>query len=197
MAVHNPVGSGVSLAIGTGSTYVTFKQESAAVRIHAKGSDCYVAIGTEPTVALTDYYIPQDTTALLSLGKVRSNRVTGITTGYNETTIDFAEGTGSPFDVGELVELQVFGNNQLSFGPTAGLGTFAQPAYVTSINSNLGQGGYNSTRITVDADLQGTVLASTGSTFSDAQMSKVVRVAIGKGTSGTAYIQQIQITQEA
>ena len=39
MAVHNPVGSGVSLAIGTGSTYVTFKQESAAVRIHAKGSD--------------------------------------------------------------------------------------------------------------------------------------------------------------
>ena len=143
------------------------------------------------------YYIPQNTTALLSLSKVRSNRVTGITTGYNETTIDFAEGTGSPFDVGQLVELQVFGNNQLSFGPTAGLGTFAQPAYVTSINSNLGQGGYNSTRITVDADLQGTVLASTGSTFSDAQMSKVVRVAIGKGTSGTAYIQQIQITQEA
>ena len=197
MAVHNPVGSGVSLAIGVGNTYVTFKQESSAVRIHAKGSDCYVAIGTEPTVALTDYYIPQDTTALISLSKVRSNRVTGITTGYNETTIDFAEGTGSPFDVGQLVELQVFGNNQLSFGPTAGLGTFAQPAYVTSINSNLGQGGYNSTRITVDADLQGTVLASTGSTFVDAQMSKVVRVAIGKGTSGTAYIQQIQITQEA
>ena len=198
MAVHNPVGSGVSLAIGAGSTYVTFKQESAAVRIHAKGSDCYVAIGTEPTVALTDYYIPQDTTALISLSKVRSNRVTGITTGYNETTIDFAEGTGSPFDVGQLVELQVFGNNQLSFGPTAGLGTFAQPAYVTSINSNLGQGGYNSTRITVDADLQGTVLASTGSTFSDAQMSKVVRVAIGTGSgTGTAYIQQIQITQEA
>ena len=197
MAVHNPVGSGVSLDIGIGSTYVTFKQESSAVRIHAKGSDCYVAIGTEPTVALTDYYIPQDTTALISLSKVRSNRVTGITTGYNETTIDFAEGTGSPFDVGQLVELQVFGNNQLSFGPTAGLGTFAQPAYVTSINSNLGQGGYNSTRITVDADLQGTVLASTGSTFVDAQMSKVVRVAIGKGTSGTAYIQQIQITQEA
>ena len=86
----------------------------------------------------------------------------------------------------------------MSFGVTTnGLGTFAQPAYVTSINSNLGQGGYNSTRITVDADLQGTVLASTGSTFSDAQMSKVVRVAIGKGTgSGTAYIQQIQITQE-
>ena len=198
MAVHNPVGSGVSLAIGAASTYVTFKQQSAAVRIHAKGSDCYVAIGTEPTVALTDYYIPQDTTALLSLSKVRSNRVTGITTGYNETTIDFAEGTGSPFDVGQLVELQVFGNNQLSFGPTAGLGTFAQPAYVTSINSNLGQGGYNSTRITVDADLQGTVLASTGSTFSDAQMSKVVRVAIGTGSgTGTAYIQQIQITQEA
>ena len=92
--------------------------------------------------------------------------------------------------------LDVTGNSVLSFGPGVGVAT-ANAAYVTSINSNLGQGGYNSTRITVDADLQGTVLASTGSTFSDAQMSKVVRVAIGKGTSGTAYIQQIQITQEA
>ena len=194
MAVHNPVGSGVSLAIGAASTYVTFKQQSAAVRIHAKGSDCHVAIGTEPTVSLTDYYIPQDTTALISLSKVKSNRVTGITTGYGETTIDFAEGTGSPFNVGQLVELQVFGNNQLSFGPTAGLGTFAQPAYVTSINSNLGQGGYNSTRITVDFDSQD--LAASDGTFPWAQLHKVARVGLGSasnGGSGIAYVQQIQI----
>ena len=85
------------------------------MRIHAKGSDCHVAIGTEPTAANTQIIIfLQDTTALISLSKVKSNRVTGITTGYGETTIDFAEGTGSPFDVGQLVELQVFGNNQLS-----------------------------------------------------------------------------------
>ena len=47
--------------------------------------------------------------------------------------------------------LDVTGNSVLSFGPGVGVAT-ANAAYVTSINSNLGQGGYNSTRITVDFD---------------------------------------------
>ena len=197
MAVHKPVGTGQTITIGAASTYVEFKQESPYVRIYAKGTDTFVAINTNPTADATGYYIPSNTSAILSMDKVRSNRVVGITTGVGETTLDFAEGTGSPVDVGQLVMLDVTGNSVLSFGPGVGVAT-ANAAYVTSINSNLGQGGYNSTRITVDADLQATVLASTGSTFVDAQMSKVVRVAIGTGSgTGTAYIQQIQITQEA
>ena len=200
MAAHNPVGNGVTIAIGAASTYVTLSQQSPYVRIYAKGTDTHVAIGTNPTATDTGYYIPSDSTAILSLGRVRSNRVTGITTGYGETTIDFAQGTGSPVDVGQLVEMTVTGNNQLSFGPTSGLGTFAQACYVTSINSELGEGGYNSTRITVDFDSQATVLASAGATFAWAQLSIVVRVGMGSasdGDSGIAYVQQIQTAGDA
>ena len=180
MAVHNPVGSGVSLAIGTGSTYVTFKQESAAVRIHAKGSDCYVAIGTEPTVALTDYYIPQDTTALLSLSKVRSNRVTGITTGAT-TTIDFAEGTGSPFEVGDAVSLTVTGQSDYDF----------THKIVSSVNTTSGVDGYFNTRIVVNHDSSAGNPASLLSSSQAILRGSFMVAAYGDGT-GTLHYQQVQ-----
>mgnify|MGYP003127473135 FL=1 len=197
MAVHNPVGTGQTITIGAASTYVEFKQESPYVRIYAKGTDTFVAINTNPTADATGYYIPSNTSAILSMDKVRSNRVVGITTGVGETTLDFAEGTGSPVDVGQLVMLDVTGNSVLSFGPGVGVAT-ANAAYVTSINSNLGQGGYNSTRITVDFDSQD--LAASDGTFPWAQLHKVARVGLGSasdGGSGIAYVQQIQIAGEA
>ena len=193
MAAHKPVGTGQTITIGAASTYVEFKQESPYVRIYAKGTDTFVAINTSPTADATGYYIPSNTSAILSMDKVRSNRVVGITTGVGETTLDFAEGTGSPVDVGQLVMLDVTGNSVLSFGPGVGVAT-ANAAYVTSINSNLGQGGYNSTRITVDFDSQD--LAASDGTFPWAQLHKVARVGLGSasnGGSGIAYVQQIQI----
>ena len=193
MAVHKPVGTGQTITIGAASTYIEFKQESPYVRIYAKGTDTFVAINTNPTADATGYYIPSNTSAILSMDKVRSNRVVGITTGVGETTLDFAEGTGSPVDVGQLVMLDVTGNSVLSFGPGVGVAT-ANAAYVTSINSNLGQGGYNSTRITVDFDSQD--LAASDGTFPWAQLHKVARVGLGSasnGGSGIAYVQQIQI----
>tara|TARA_B100000405_G_scaffold168683_1_gene118022 strand:- start:568 stop:1161 length:594 start_codon:yes stop_codon:yes gene_type:complete len=197
MAVHKPVGTGQTITIGAASTYVEFKQESPYVRIYAKGTDTFVAINTNPTADATGYYIPSNTSAILSMDKVRSNRVVGITTGVGETTLDFAEGTGSPVDVGQLVMLDVTGNSVLSFGPGVGVAT-ANAAYVTSINSNLGQGGYNSTRITVDFDSQD--LAASDGTFPWAQLHKVARVGLGSasdGGSGIAYVQQIQIAGDA
>ena len=197
MAAHKPVGTGQTIAIGAASTYVEFKQESPYVRIYAKGTDTFVAINTNPTADATGYYIPSNTSAILSMDKVRSNRVVGITTGVGETTLDFAEGTGSPVDVGQLVMLDVTGNSVLSFGPGVGVAT-ANAAYVTSINSNLGQGGYNSTRITVDFDSQD--LAASDGTFPWAQLHKVARVGLGSasdGGSGIAYVQQIQIAGDA
>ena len=197
MAAHNPVGTGQTITIGAASTYVEFKQESPYVRIYAKGTDTFVAINTNPTADATGYYIPSNTSAILSMDKVRSNRVVGITTGVGETTLDFAEGTGSPVDVGQLVMLDVTGNSVLSFGPGVGVAT-ANAAYVTSINSNLGQGGYNSTRITVDFDSQD--LAASDGTFPWAQLHKVARVGLGSasdGGSGIAYVQQIQIAGDA
>ena len=197
MAVHKPVGTGQTITIGAASTYVEFKQESPYVRIYAKGTDTFVAINTNPTADATGYYIPSNTSAIISMDKVRSNRVVGITTGVGETTLDFAEGTGSPVDVGQLVMLDVTGNSVLSFGTGVGVAT-ANAAYVTSINSNLGQGGYNSTRITVDFDSQD--LAASDGTFPWAQLHKVARVGLGSasdGGSGIAYVQQIQIAGDA
>ena len=197
MAVHKPVGTGQTITIGAASTYVEFKQESPYVRIYAKGTDTFVAINTNPTADATGYYIPSNTSAIVSMDKVKSNRVVGITTGVGETTLDFAEGTGSPVDVGQLVMLDVTGNSVLSFGPGVGVAT-ANAAYVTSINSNLGQGGYNSTRITVDFDSQD--LAASDGTFPWAQLHKVARVGLGSasdGGSGIAYVQQIQIAGDA
>ena len=197
MAAHKPVETGQTITIGAASTYVEFKQESPYVRIYAKGTDTFVAINTNPTADATGYYIPSNTSAIISMDKVRSNRVVGITTGVGETTLDFAEGTGSPVDVGQLVMLDVTGNSVLSFGPGVGVAT-ANAAYVTSINSNLGQGGYNSTRITVDFDSQD--LAASDGTFPWAQLHKVARVGLGSasdGGSGIAYVQQIQIAGDA
>ena len=133
----------------------------------------------------------------MSLGKVRSNRVVGITTGYGETTLDFAQGTGSPVDVGQLVMLEVTGNSVLSFGPGVGVAS-AHAAYVTSINSFGGVSGYESTRITVDFDSQD--LEASDGTFPWAQLHKVARVGLGSasdGGSGIAYVQQIQIAGDA
>ena len=195
MAAHNPVGTGVSVAISAASTSTTFKQESQYVRVVAVGGACHVAIGTNPTAATTDYYIPSGGTAVLSLGKVRSNRVVGITTGYGETTIDFAQGTGSPVDKNQLVSLEVTGNTALSFGPSLGIAT-ANAAYVKSINSFGGVSGYESTRIVVDRDSQ---YLTESSTFPWAQLQKVVRVAVigSHGSSGHAQIQQVQIAGDA
>ena len=197
MAAHKPVGTGASIARGAASTYVEFKQESQYVRVVAVGEDCHVAIGTEPTAGATDYYVPSGGTAVLSLDKVRSNRVVGVTTGTGETTIDFAQGTGSPVDVGQLVMLDITGNSVLSFGPGVGVAT-ANACYVTSINSSLGQSGYESTRITVDFDSQD-LAAAMPPTWSWAQLHKVARVAVinGSAGTGTAYIQQVQTAGDA
>ena len=197
MAAHKPGGTGTSIGIGVASTYVEFKQESQYVRVVAVGEDCHVAIGTEPTAGATDYYVPSGGTAVLSLDKVRSNRVVGVTTGTGETTIDFAQGTGSPVDVGQLVMLDITGNSVLSFGPGVGVAT-ANACYVTSINSSLGQSGYESTRITVDFDSQD-LAAAMPPTWSWAQLHKVARVAVinGSAGTGTAYIQQVQTAGDA
>ena len=195
MAAHKPVGSGTSIGIGVESTYVEFKQESQYVRVVAVGEDCHVAIGTEPTAGATDYYVTSGGTAVLSLDKVRSNRVVGVTTGTGETTIDFAQGTGSPVDKNQLVSLEVTGNSALSFGPSLGIAT-ANSAYVKSINSFGGVSGYESTRIVVDRDSQ---YLTESSTFPWAQLQKVVRVAVigSHGSSGHAQIQQVQIAGDA
>ena len=99
---HRVVGTGQSItfaAAGTAVTSSSFKVQSNTVRLCAVGCAVNVAIGTEPVASKTDYYIPSGGTAVLSLSKVRSNRISGFTTAQTlnsvaSSVLDIAEGQG-------------------------------------------------------------------------------------------------------
>lgn len=136
-----------------------------------------------PTATNTDYYVPSGGSVTLALTKA-SNRVVGITTGTS-TTIDFAEGTQSPFGVGDCVTLSASGQSYYDFSHQI----------VTSVNTSSGVNGYHQSRIIVSYNSSGIV-----TTFSsvDATLRTSQKLgAVGAGASGVLYYQQVQITNEA
>ena len=143
-------------------------------------SDAIAAISGNPTATASNYHVASGTSEVISLGNVKSQRVVGVTTG-STTTIDFPEGTGSPFEVGDSVELT-------GISPT---GINTSYAIVSSIDSSSGYSGYFDTRIVIDWDTsgQGAVTAGTG------ELREVFKVA-GKTSTGTGtlYVQQVQVS---
>ena len=102
---HKPVGNTKSISTSnTSARSDVISKQSNSLRVVAVGADCHVAIGTNPTATASNYYVASGTSEVISLGNVKSQRVVGVTTG-STTTIDFPEGTGSPFEVGDSVEL--------------------------------------------------------------------------------------------
>jgi hypothetical protein len=180
---HRPVGAGVSLAISTGVvTSTSFQSQSNVLRVVPVTSGVHIAIGTEPTATISDYYVPANTVATLALD-IGSQRVVGITTGTT-TIIDFPEGTGTPFEVGDYVSLTA--SNQTYYNFTH--------APVLSVNTSAGVGGYYSTRISLGTNTSGIVTA-----FSDPNttLRKSLKIsALGTG-AGVLYYQQVQITGQA
>ena len=181
---HRPVGSGSSFSIsGSSSQSGIFPKQSDTLRVVSVGSDCHVAIGTNPTATSANYYVPSGTSATLSIGPVKSQKVVGVTTGTT-TTIHFPAGTGSPFEVGDAVELT---------GITP-VGINTNFAYVTFIDDSAGYDGYFSTRIVLQWNTsgQGALVNQNG------YLREVFKVA-GKtsGSSGTLYTQQVQISGNA
>ena len=107
---HNPVGINSALPITSGASrrgVDTTSHQSEYLRVVAKGAGAHVAIGTLPTAAVTNYFVHSGEAEVISLGKPQSNRVTGVSTTGSTVVIDFAEGTGSPFGVGDAVSLTV------------------------------------------------------------------------------------------
>jgi hypothetical protein len=104
---HQPVGNGTSFAIsGTNAQSISINHQSDTLRLVSVGAPAHVAIGTNPTATNLNYYIASNQEATISLSRPSSQRVVGITTGTT-TIIDFPEGTGSPFSVGDAVSLTV------------------------------------------------------------------------------------------
>ena len=182
---HKPVGISSALPIASGSSLrgvnITAHQ-SDSLRVVAKGAGAHVAIGTLPTADVTNYYVDAGEAEVVSIGKAQSNRVAGITTGAT-TTIDFAEGTGSPFGVGDAVSLTVTGQTAYNF----------THKIVSSVNTNAGRDGYHGTRIIVNHDSSsGNPAALTDTSYAELRGSFMV-AAMGDG-SGTLHYQQVQST---
>ena len=205
----NPVGAGTSLALVAAGTVVqnqTGAQTHQSAYLRCVAVDCPVNVAVSmattaaATAGITSFFIRKDTSETLFIGKPRSNRVVGLTTETDGTvTIDFAEGTGSPFNGGDAVSLTVTGQDYYDFSHKI----------VNSVNSTSGLNGYYSTRINVNYDYGDDNPGGIQTTFNNAgqvswaemRSSFVVgaQSATGLGANGIGalYIQQVQTAGDA
>ena len=205
----NPVGAGTSLALVAAGTVVqnqTGAQTHQSAYLRCVAVDCPVNVAVSgattaaATAGITSFFIRKDTSETLFIGKPRSNRVVGLTTETDGTvTIDFAEGTGTPFNGGDAVSLTVTGQDYYDFSHKI----------VNSVNSSSGVGGYYSTRINVNYDYGDDNPGGIQTTFNNAgqvswaemRSSFVVgaqsATVLGANGIGALYIQQVQTSGDA
>jgi hypothetical protein len=205
----NPVGAGTSIALVAAGTVIQNQSgaqthQSAYLRCVAVDCPVNVAVSMATTAAatpgITSFFIRKDSSETLFIGKPRSNRVVGLTTETNgTTTIDFAEGTGTPFNGGDAVSLTVTGQDYYNFSHKI----------VNSVNSTSGLNGYYSTRINVDYDYGDDNPGGIQTTFNNAgqvnwaemRSSFVVgaqsATGLGAQGQGALYIQQVQTSGDA
>ncbi len=183
MTATRPVGVNTTFATSTSSAQsVVFAHQTDALRIVAEGAGVHVAIGTNPTATVDDYYIPILDAEQLAIGPVATNRITGITTG-TKTTLDFAEGTASPFVIGDAVSLTVSGASNFDF----------EHKIVSEVKTSSGRDGYFSSRIVVDHDSSSVTDVYDQNNWAQLRGSFKVAVKTNSGT-GTVFIQQVQVS---
>ena len=191
MAVHNPVGSVITLATtATSGQSTQFDQQSDTVRIVATAGNNHVAIGSTPVAVVTDYLVQASGESFLSLGPILSQRVTMVSAG-SSTEIKFPEGVkGSPFAVGDTVSLS--GKSGWTF-EHAHITGITYPSYTsddqrTVVTVAYDSSGWSGTWTDDDENPSG----DTGT------LRRSLMVAARTDTSsGKIYIQQVQITGDA
>jgi hypothetical protein len=193
---HNPVGSGSSLTVSTDTAKVIaagIAQQSDTLRVSlvgASGMDgAHIKVGEMPTATTADYYLIKGESATINIHRPASQRVTGITTG-STTIVQFPEGTGTPFGVGNSVSITVTDQSYYD--------DIIKDSSVTAVDNTAGVGGAFGTRITLDADTSGIVTAMSG--YATLRNSfKVSALAKGNAAdvTGALYYQQVQVTGEA
>ena len=191
---HNPVGSGASVALTVDTAAVAANlvaHKANTLRVVLIGESgvqgAHVAVGTDATATTADYYVVKDVPASLNIFRPSSQRVVAITTGTT-TTIEFPEGTGSPFGAGSSVAITVTG----------------QSYYDDIINGNgvasVDNSAFGNGKIVVNADTSGIVTAYDSSNYAELRNSFKVS-ALAKGGAATEkaalYYQQVQVTGEA
>ena len=184
------VGAGTSITTGAASQQsVPISGKSTALRVVATGQNTHVAIGTEPTAAVTDFVVPKDSAATLAFSNT-SARIVSYTKGTT-TILDFPEGTSSPFGVGDYVSLSCPANTDFDFTHKR-----VKTVYDKARTSQAYAGeNYFGQRIIVEHNS-----GSVSGTFNDpdATLRPSFKVAARTDSgSGKLYIQQVQISGEA
>ena len=184
------VGAGTSITTGAASQQsIPISGKSTAIRVVATGQNTHVAIGTEPTAAVTDFVVPKDSAATLGFTNT-SARVVSYTKGTT-TTIDFPEGTSSPFAVGDYVSLSCSSQTDFDFTHAR-----VKTVYDKSRTSLRGVGeNWFGQRIIVEHNS-----GSVSGTFNDPDATLRASFKVAARTdsgSGKLYIQQVQISGDA
>ena len=184
------VGAGTSITTGAASQQsVPISGKSTAIRVVATGQNTHVAIGTEPTAAVTDFVVPKDSAATLGFTNT-SARVVSYTKGTT-TILDFPQGTSSPFAVGDYVSLSCPANTDFDFTHKR-----VKTVYNASSAPNYGAGeNWFGQRIIVEHNS-----GSVSGTFNDPDATIRASFKVAARTdsgSGKLYIQQVQISGEA
>lgn len=180
---HRPVGLGSSFAISSGAATTSnpFSVYSDTLRV-VPTVNSFIKIDSEPTATVSDYYVTPNTAYTLAISPA-SSTVVGIITGAT-TTIDFPQGTGSPFAVNDYV---TFTSNTQAYH------NFTHKR-VSNVLTSSGRDGYFATRIVVENNSTGIVTAFSAT---DGELRKSLKLsAYGLG-AGAAYYQQVQISGDA
>ena len=195
-----PVGSGSSIASGASVSHAKFSHQSDVVRVYADGCTATVAVGNTAVATATDFIVPANHEPItINIGRPSSQRVVGITTNNSNTVIDFPEGTGAPFFVGQRVSLTVTDPQNRHFEFTD------KP--IASINNTSNVGGFFGTRLVVSHTYGAIVGVHTAFVSGDGQTAElrdVVHISAlakpnshGNAATGAVHFQQVQVTSGA
>ena len=195
-----PVGSGSSIASGASASHAKFSHQSDVIRVYADGCTATVAVGNTAVAAVTDFIVPANhEPETINIGRPSAQRVVGVTTTDTTTIIDFPEGTGAPFFVGQRVSLTVTDPQNRHFEFTD------KP--IASINNTAGVGGYFGTRLVVTHSygaIVGVHTAYVDGPSESAELRDVVHISAlakpnshGNAATGAVYFQQVQVTSGA
>ena len=210
MTAYVGVGSAISLTVGGSSvTSAWIDQKTQWLRCVAIGASAiHVATSsTAPTgnsphstnatgglVATTqDFVVSDQEPVIIALGQVCSQPVVGIETGV-QTFLDFPEGTGSQFVVGQSVNLYV--NDSADGTSQAGFGASVRDVGISTVYTGSVPDGYNSTRVGIDTNTT-ECPAYLGFHTAFAQLRNNFKVAAIKAAGsgpGTLIVQQVSTT---
>ena len=195
-----PVGSGSSIASGASASHAKFSHQSDVIRVYADGCTATVAVGNTAVATATDFIVPANHEPVtINIGKPRNQRVVGLTTTNTTVVVDFPEGTGCPFSVGQRVSLTVTDPQNRHFEFTD------KP--VASINNSSNVGGFFGTRLVVTHSygaIAGVHTAFVSGDGQTAELRDVVHISAlakpnshGNAATGAVYFQQVQVTSGA